>query len=141
LLARTRTLLRCLTLRCTRSATAGFARFRTRVNSNVRPHVKFGGVPLDSGLTDAERRRVRALTEAQLAEIDKVLLSHIDTEWRKVALIVGTTMLQLGKELPRLPDIFFASRITEFVRRGEVEEQGDPQRMRFREVRRWSAGA
>jgi hypothetical protein len=30
---------RGLTLRCTRSATAGFARFRTRVNSNVRPHV------------------------------------------------------------------------------------------------------
>jgi len=27
-----------LTLRCTRSATAGFARFRTRVSSNVRPH-------------------------------------------------------------------------------------------------------
>jgi hypothetical protein len=32
--------LRCrLTLRCTRSATAGFARFRTRVSSNVRPLV------------------------------------------------------------------------------------------------------
>jgi hypothetical protein len=30
---------RCLTLRCTRSATAGFARLRTRVNSNVRRHV------------------------------------------------------------------------------------------------------
>ena len=30
-----------LTLRCTRSATAGFARFRTRVNSNVRLHGPF----------------------------------------------------------------------------------------------------
>ena len=28
-----------LTLRCTRPATAGFARFRRRVNSNVRSHV------------------------------------------------------------------------------------------------------
>jgi len=28
---------RCLTLRCTRIATAGFARFRNRVSSNVRP--------------------------------------------------------------------------------------------------------
>jgi hypothetical protein len=31
-------LCRGLTLRCTRSATAGFARLHTRVSSNVRPH-------------------------------------------------------------------------------------------------------
>jgi hypothetical protein len=30
-----------LTLRCTRSATAGFARLRTRVSSNVRRHLVF----------------------------------------------------------------------------------------------------
>jgi hypothetical protein len=43
----------CLTLRCTRRATAGFACFRPRVNSNVRGLVDTGLVTVTSSLLTA----------------------------------------------------------------------------------------
>ena len=47
-----------LTLRCTRSATAGFARLRTRVNSNVGPH---GGIVSATSKPSSYRAAIDAL--------------------------------------------------------------------------------
>ena len=61
---------RGLTLRCTRLATAGFARFRERVNSNVRPAVaeeRDAKQELERLLAEAEG--VRAKTAAEMERL------------------------------------------------------------------------
>jgi hypothetical protein len=91
--------------------------------------------PFDVGPTAAEAKRIRALTSAQVSAIDAVLISFAHHEWRKVARVVGSTMLQLRESMPGLPDVYYALRIAELVRSGKLEAQGDLRRMRFSEVR------
>jgi hypothetical protein len=85
--------------------------------------------------TDDEADYIRSLTDAQVVEIDDALLSHAELQWRKVALIVARTMRQLRDTQPELPDVYYAMRVADLVRRGHLESQGRLQRMRFSEVR------
>ena len=91
--------------------------------------------PFDPGPTATEAKRIRALTPAQLAEIDATLLSHAHRQWRKAARVIGSTMLQLRESMPRIPDVYYAIRLAELVQLGQLEAQGDLRRMRFSEVR------
>jgi hypothetical protein len=85
---------------------------------------------------DAEQEaRARSLTPAELARIDEALLSHTSNRWKKVAMVIYESMKLLETEIPRVPDVFFASRIKDLAATGKIEAAGNLDRMRFSEVR------
>ncbi|MGJ7527321.1 DUF3658 domain-containing protein [Variovorax sp. GB1P17] len=93
----------------------------------------------DTELSPTESAWVARLPQAELAFIDAALLSQVSNDWRKVARVVGMTMLSMPDHLDGVPDAFFAKRVGLFVESGQLESQGNLRRMRFSEVRRRSA--
>lgn len=93
-------------------------------------------IPIDDGpLTPEQEVRVARLSESELREIDEALVSHAKRQWRKVAMVVGTTMSSLPNRVPGIPDVFYAMRVRKLVEDGVLESQGNLARMRFSEVR------
>ena len=93
-------------------------------------------IPIDDGpLTPEQEVKVAQLSESELGEIDEALVSHATRQWRKVAMVVGTTMSSLPNRVPGIPDVFYAMRVTKLVEDGVLESQGNLARMRFSEVR------
>jgi hypothetical protein len=88
----------------------------------------------DCPLTPKEEAKARRLTDADLQRIDACLLSYTSHQWRKVAYVIGRTMLDLHREFP-LPDVFYSSRIKHLVDSGAIEAAGNLNRMRHSEVR------
>jgi hypothetical protein len=86
-------------------------------------------------LTLHEQALVDALTDADVASIDAALLENVGSQWRKVAMVVGTTMMSIERRIRGLPDVYYAQRVAMLVNRGYLESQGDVSRMRFSEVR------
>jgi len=69
-------------------------------------------------------------------EVDTILLSHMSSNWRKVAYVVGLSMLEINPEQRRgLQDLYFCGRVSELVSGGQIEHQGDLSDMRRCEVR------
>ena len=97
--------------------------------------VMTGEDELDSAPTAAELRIINKLTPDQVKRIDEVLLSNTATQWRKVARVVGSAMMQLKGEYPGLPDVYYSGRIAELVTAGKLQSQGNLRRMRFSEIR------
>ena len=91
--------------------------------------------PPDPELTEAQRSLVNKLTESQLAEIDRALLDNVSSRYQKMAKIVGVTMSGLENRVPGIPDIFYAERLREFIRSGEIEAEGHTLSMRYCELR------
>ena len=89
----------------------------------------------DPELTEEQRALVNKLKECEIEEIDKSLLANASNYWRKVARVVGTTMMELPERVPEIPDIYYAERVKELVRKGLLESQGDLAYMRYSEVR------
>lgn len=89
----------------------------------------------DPALTKEELELVSRLSPAQVAQIDQEILANCSTHWRKVAMVVGTTMLQLKNRAVGIPDTYYAQRVAKLVGEGKLEAQGNLQRMRFSEVR------
>jgi len=67
--------------------------------------------------------------------IDLCLMSYISSQYRKVAFVIGQTMLKLKDEYPDLPDMFYTSRIKHLAATGVIEAAGNLDRIRFSEVR------
>ena len=91
--------------------------------------------PPDPELNEEQRSLVEKLTESQLAEIDYALLQNVSGRWQKMAKIVGVTMSGLENRVPGIPDIFYAERLREFIRLGEIEAEGHIKSMRYCELR------
>ena len=89
----------------------------------------------DPPLDVAQSLRVSKLTQAQLQEMDRVLLAQASTNWRKVARIVGMAIGELQRNIPDVPDIYYAQRVQNLVALGKLESQGNLRFMRFSEVR------
>ena len=89
----------------------------------------------DPPLTPEQAMRVSRLKQPDLWEIDRILLAHSTTTWRKVARIVGTTIGELSERFPGIPDVYYAQRVRRLVAVGELESQGNLEYMRFSEVR------
>src|SRR5215813_1500519 len=87
----------------------------------------------DDPLSPEEEAEARLLTPADLERIDRTLLSHASKEYRKVAYVIGRTMLGL-REI-RVPDRFYSQRVKLLVAAGLLESVGDLNRMRYSEVR------
>ena len=86
----------------------------------------------DSPLTPEAEAQASLLTAADLRRIDECLLSHTSYRWQKVARVVGQTMLEIHREFPELPDVFYSLRIKHLVASGTLEADGDLSRMRYR---------
>ena len=89
----------------------------------------------DGPMTPEEEATARSLTAADLQRIDECLLSHMSDRWQKVARIVALTMQKLDRQVPGLPDVFYSGCINHLADCGAIEAAGDPNRMRFSEVR------
>jgi hypothetical protein len=90
---------------------------------------------VDPPLTDEQENLVSNLSEADIQNIDKALLSNISAQWRKVARIVGTTMTEHKNRITGIPDVFYAQRVSHLVETGIIESQGNLKAMRFCEIR------
>lgn len=83
--------------------------------------------------TPEEQAEINKLSEAEIEEVDCILLSNINHQWRKVARVVGLTMRNYPNR--HVPDIFYASRIYKLVESGHLEAWGYLGNMRNSEVR------
>ncbi len=90
----------------------------------------------DPELTPQQEIAVNKLTEEEIKEIDNMLISNTTSQWRKIARIVGMSMISFESKFTNIPDIFFAIRIKILVKRNKLESQGNIQNMRYSEVRR-----
>jgi hypothetical protein len=89
----------------------------------------------DQELTHEEKVKIRQLTTVEITEIDDALMSNVAPRWRKVAMVVGLSMMQFKGRFRGIPDVYYSQRIAELVAAGKLEAQGDLRRMRFSEVR------
>jgi hypothetical protein len=89
----------------------------------------------DPPLTPEEQAKVAQLSEAEIRAIDEALLSNASHRWRKVAMVVGATMVRLPIRASGISDVFYAQRVRKLVEDGRLESQGNLAYMRFSEVR------
>ncbi|MBX3283107.1 MAG: hypothetical protein KF756_11580 [Acidobacteria bacterium] len=69
-------------------------------------------------------------------DIDTRLLRNVGSDWRKVARVVGMTMIQIDPEARRgQDDLYFAGRIISLIERGFVEASGEVIHLRETEIR------
>ncbi len=94
----------------------------------------------DSLLSPAEETIVASLDEGFIRKVDRALLSHATTSWRKVAMLIGLTMMDSELRVPGLPDLFYSMRVRTLVEAGLLESAGNLDYMRFTEVRLPQAG-
>ena len=87
-------------------------------------------------LTKEQEARVTLLTDDELQTIDKGLLSNASRHWKKVARIVGSTMM-IGSptRIEGIPDIFYAQRVRKLVESGRLESTGNLDYIGYSEVR------
>jgi hypothetical protein len=78
---------------------------------------------------------IASLTNADILDVDRILLSHARPAWRKVSMLVGLAMTDPYLKTQGLPDIFYAMRVRMLVEAGALESAGDLAFMRFSEVR------
>ena len=90
----------------------------------------------DGPLTPEQKAVVEMLSPDDLAKIDEGLLSNCCDRWRKVAMVVGTTMMNDGPyRFENVPDVFYSQRVRALVEKGLLESQGNLDFMRYSEVR------
>ena len=68
-------------------------------------------------------------------ELDAAILSHARPQWRKVAMIAGRTLQELGVAPSNDQLDVVVARIRDLVARGRLAAQGNLSRPRFSEVR------
>jgi hypothetical protein len=80
--------------------------------------------PPDGPLTPCEQAVADALSLDLLRKIDAALLSHATKTNRKIAMLVGLTMMDPSLRVPGLPDFFYAQRIRMLVDKGLLLAEG-----------------
>ena len=100
----------------------------------LRPPLPEDDAP-DPPLTKEQIALVNKLNEIDIKRIDKALLSNACELWRKVARVVGTTMMEFPERYKGIPDVYYAQRVLYLVEEGKLESQGNLAYMRYSEVR------
>jgi hypothetical protein len=90
----------------------------------------------DGKLTPEQEILVGKLTEGEVHEIDIALLSNTNDRWRKVAMVVATTMMDFPCRIEGIPDIYYSQRIRYLVDKKQLIARGDLSCMRYSEVRK-----
>ena len=67
--------------------------------------------------------------------IDEAIIANASTQWRKVARVIGSAMMDRSATVPPVPDIFYAERVHNLVAAGKLESQGDVDFVRLSEIR------
>ena len=91
--------------------------------------------PPDLPLTPDEQELLDALLPSEVMELDRALMANCSRSWRKVARVVGTTMMAPPFRSSPLADVCYATRVVELVRQGKLEADGNLNYMRYSEVR------
>ena len=86
-------------------------------------------------LTAEQKERVSQLSEQDLSEINKLILSNSSKHWRKQAMVISKTMRELESRFPEIPDTFYAECVSKLAREGHLESQGNLKYIRFSEIR------
>ncbi len=86
----------------------------------------------DKKLTSEQLVLVNALSSEELREIDEVVLSCCSGKYKKIAKICAEVNAHHGY---RLPDVFIADRIREYISEGALQYQGYLKNMRYCEVK------
>ena len=89
----------------------------------------------DPDLNEDQRLRVSKLSSEELTRIDETLVSHASKLNRKVAMLVGLSIMDLREDISNIPDVFYAQRIKKIVGKGLLIAEGNLDYMRFSEVR------
>lgn len=89
----------------------------------------------DGPMSEAQLVMVGKLTESDLEKIDKAILKNSSHQWRKVARVVGQTLLEFQSDFPGVPDIFYSERIELLVNSGALQSQGNLKKMRYSEIK------
>lgn len=89
----------------------------------------------DGPMSEAQVAIVSKLTVSELEKIDKEILKNSSHQWRKVARVVGQTLLKLQTEFPGVPDVFYSARIEFLVKSGALQSQGNLKKMRYSEIK------
>jgi hypothetical protein len=90
---------------------------------------------LDLELGPAERVAAASLSPEDLRYIDRTILSHAGTRWRKVVMLVSLTMRDLRPRHPELTDVFYVHRLAALVAARQLEAKGNISYMRLSEVK------
>lgn len=90
---------------------------------------------LDLELRPAERVAAASLSPEDLRDIDRTILSHAGTRWRKVVMLVSLTMRDLGPRHLDLTDVFYVHRLAGPVAARQLEAMGNISYMRLSEVK------
>lgn len=91
--------------------------------------------PPDLPLTHYDQKRYDALSVNELMEIDSALLAKCRNYFRKVAMVVGSTMMSPSFRERDPSDTCYAMRVKELVSQGQLESDGNLNYMRYSEVR------
>ncbi|BFM13388.1 hypothetical protein R50072_35410 [Simiduia litorea] len=91
--------------------------------------------PFDPPMTDEQVQLAGNLSDSDLLKIDRQLLKNSAVQYRKSARVIGATMMDIQKEYPGVPDVFYSTRLINLVEQNRLEAQGDLRRMRYSEVR------
>ena len=89
----------------------------------------------DGPMTAEQETLVSKLSKAELDEIDSALLKNICGNWRKVARVIATTIMDFGDRFNGVPDVFYAKRIQLLRENNLFESQGNLKRMRYSEIK------
>ena len=89
----------------------------------------------DGPMSPEQQAVADSLSREFVASIDAELLSHARTRERKVAMIVGLTMMNPQVCQAGLPDLFYAERVKYLVGMGLLIAEGNLDFMRYSEVR------
>jgi len=89
----------------------------------------------DGPMSAAQLVIVGKLTANEIEKIDKAILKNSSHQWRKVARVVGQTLLEFQSEFPEVPDIFYSERVEFLVNSGALQSQGNLKKMRYSEIK------
>jgi hypothetical protein len=84
---------------------------------------------------DSHLARIGALAPSDLEDIDCALKAAASEHFQKVRFLVAMATAKMSERLPPIPDVFYAQRVIRLVGLGQLEAQGDLERMRHGEVR------
>jgi hypothetical protein len=71
-----------------------------------------------------------------IKELDTLILANTTNQWRKVAMVVATVLIEGNEKFSELDGLTVAVRIKYLVEEGYIESQGDLNEIRYSEIRR-----
>lgn len=85
--------------------------------------------------TAEEITEIRQATPEEASAVDELIISKCTSQWRKVAMVVGSSLSEFDNRFPNLPYVYMPVRMLELERMGKIDVQGNVFSMRASEIR------